>query len=130
MVKIMAAMAEHSRHTMAQYRGLLFSGTPGFQALIYMWIGYMAGFLYRIFYDDDIKTPLLLAAAAEIFYGLYQYVFTFLLRGRVHFLFYLNRIIVPELLYTLMMTLIMYKFLYWFNQKLNRTDKRSIDSLV
>ena len=109
---------------------LFFGGTPGFQAFIYMWIGYLSGYLYRIFYDDDIKTPLLLAGCAELIYGLYQYVFRFLLRGRVHFWFYLNRIVIPELLYTLMMTLLLYKFLYWFNQKLNHTDKRSIDSLV
>jgi rod shape-determining protein MreD len=34
-------------------------GTLGFYALIYTWIGYAAGYTYRIFYDDDIKTPLL-----------------------------------------------------------------------
>ena len=39
------------------------------------------GFFYRIFYDDDIKTPLLLISGADLVYGICQYAFTFLLRA-------------------------------------------------
>ncbi len=109
---------------------LLFESVFGFQALIYMWIGYFAGFFYRIFYDDDIKTPLLLISVADLFYGFCQYCFTFLLRGRINFFFYLGRIIMPEILYTVILTILTYRLIYHLNQKLCRTDKRSIDSLV
>ena len=109
---------------------VMFPGQLGFQALIYMWIGFASGFGYRIFYDDDIKTPVMMVCIADLAYGLYQYLFTFLLRGRVHFLFYLRRIILPEMLYTLLMTLLLYRLIYRFNKLLSRTDKRSIDSLV
>ena len=107
-----------------------FPGQIGLQALLYMWIGFFSGFGYRIFYDDDIKTPLVLVGAADLCYGICMYLFTFLLRGRIHFMFYLRRIIIPEVLYTLIMTLLTYRLIYRFNQLLNRTDKRSIDSLV
>ena len=109
---------------------LLFPGQLGFHALICMWLGYSAGFCYRIFYDDDIKTPVLLIGIADLLYGIYQYLFTFLLRGRIHFFFYLNRIIIPEILYTVLVTIVTYRLLYRINQQLNKTDKRSIDSLV
>ena len=109
---------------------ILFPGQIGFQTLIYMWIGYLSGFCYRIFYDDDIKTPLMLTAAAELVYGIYCWAFTFLLRGKVNFLFYLKRIIIPELLYTIILMIFLYGLLYKFNKLLNRADKRSIDSLV
>ena len=109
---------------------LLFGETLGFQALIYMWLGYMAGYFYRIFYDDDIKTPLMLVCGADLIYGLYQYVFSFLLRGRIHFFYYLGRVIIPEMLYTLMMTILIYWILYRINHLLNKSDKRRIDSLV
>lgn len=59
---------------------LFFKNTIGFQALVYMWIGYFSGYFYRIFYDDDIKTPLLLITVADLFYGICQYFFTFLIR--------------------------------------------------
>ena len=109
---------------------LFFPGTIGFQTLIYMWTGYLAGFSYRIFYDDDIKTPILLAAAADFAYGTVQYAATFLLRGRVHFLFYLSRIIIPEVLYTILVTLVFYRLLYALNRYLTKSDKRSINSFV
>lgn len=109
---------------------LFFESIIGFQALIYMWIGYFAGYFYRIFYDDDIKTPLLLISAADMIYGISQYVFTFLFRGRIHFFFYLGRIIIPEILYTMLLTIITYRLIYFINQKLSKTDKRSVDSLV
>ena len=66
---------------------LFFESILGFQALLYMWIGYFSGFFYRIFYDDDIKTPLLLISGADLVYGISQYAFTFLLRGRIHFFY-------------------------------------------
>lgn len=109
---------------------LFFESIVGFQALVYMWIGYFAGYFYRIFYDDDIKTPLLLISVADLFYGLCQYGFTFLFRGRIHFPFYLGRIIIPEVLYTVILTFLTYRIFYHINQKLSKTDKRSIDSLV
>lgn len=109
---------------------ILFPGHLGFQALIYMWLGYLAGFCCRIFYDDDIKTPVLLAASADLVYGLYCYVFTFLLRGRIHLLYYLKRIIIPEMLYTILLAIVVYRLLYRFNRLISRTDQRSIDSLV
>ena len=90
---------------------LLFPGQIGFNALAYMWIGYLAGFCYRIFYDDDIKTPIFLVILGDLAFGIYTYLFTFLLRGRVHFLFYLNRIIIPEMLYTILMTILTYRLL-------------------
>lgn len=109
---------------------LFFETVIGYQALLYMWIGYFSGYFYRIFYDDDIKTPLFLICMADLFYGVCQYGFTFLMRGRINFFFYLGRIIIPEILYTLILTIITYRLIYHINQKLCRTDKRSIDSLV
>ena len=51
---------------------VMFPGQLGFQALIYMWIGFASGFGYRIFYDDDIKTPVMMVCIADLAYGLYQ----------------------------------------------------------
>ncbi len=99
----------------------LFSfSTVGFYALIYMWIGYLAGHFYRIFYDDDIKTPLLLVFVADLIYGTVCYIFTFLLRGRIDFFFYLGRIIIPEALYTIILTILTYRLLYHLNQSLSK----------
>lgn len=100
----------------------LFSGgTAGFYAMIYTWIGYLTGYAYRIFYDDDIKTPLLLIAGSDFLYGIYQYVGTFLLRGRIHAGFYLGRIIIPEMLYTMIVAVFVYQLNFWINRKTTST---------
>lgn len=99
---------------------LFSAGTLGYHALICAWIGYLVGFSYRIFYDDDIKTPLLLIAGADLLYGLYQYVGTFLLRGRIHFFFYLGRIILPEMIYTVLAGAFLYQLNYLIQKKTSR----------
>ncbi len=100
---------------------LMGGGIIGFYALIYSLIGYAAGYTYRIFYDDDIKTPLLLIGICDIAYGLYQYVTTFMIRGRVNIFFYLGRIIIPEMIYTVIFAVFLYQLNYYVNKKTTRT---------
>ena len=92
-------------------------GIIGFYALIYMVIGYCAGYTYRIFYDDDIKTPLLLIGICDLAYGICQYVTTFLIRGRINVFFYLKRIIIPEMIYTAIFAVFLYQLNYYINRK-------------
>ena len=96
-------------------------GIIGFYALIYMVIGYCAGYTYRIFYDDDIKTPLLLIGICDLAYGICQYVTTFLIRGRINVFFYLKRIIIPEMIYTAIFAVFLYQLNYYINRKTRGT---------
>lgn len=96
-------------------------GILGFYALIYTWIGYLAGYTFRIFYDDDIKTPLLLIGICDLGYGIYQYVTTFMIRGRVNVFFYLVRVIIPEMIYTVIFAVFLYQLNYYINKKTTRT---------
>ncbi|MBQ6321448.1 MAG: rod shape-determining protein MreD, partial [Lachnospiraceae bacterium] len=106
---------------------LFFPGQIGLHAFLYMWIGYLCGYSFRIFYDDDIKTPVLLVAVSDLVYGFALYLLTFLMRGRIHFFYYLGRIIIPETLYTIVMTILFYRLLFSLNRSLEKTDKRRID---
>jgi rod shape-determining protein MreD len=108
---------------------VFFESVLGFNAIIYMWVGYASGYFYRIFYDDDIKTPLLLISVSDVFFGIIQYAFRFLLRGRIHFFYYLGRIILPEMFYTLILTILCYRIFYSINRKLCLTDK-GVDTIV
>ena len=108
---------------------IFFESILGFNAVIYMWVGYCSGYFYRIFYDDDIKTPLLLISVSDVAYGIIQYGFRFLLRGRIDFFYYLGRIILPEMFYTLILTIFCYSILYTINRRLSLSDK-GVDSFV
>ena len=108
---------------------IFFESILGFNAVIYMWVGYCSGYFYRIFYDDDIKTPLLLISVSDVAYGIIQYGFRFLLRGRIDFFYYLGRIILPEMFYTLILTIFCYRILYTINRRLSLSDK-GVDSFI
>ncbi len=102
----------------------------GFYSLIYLVAGYLNGLFEQIYFDEDIKLPLFLIAASDLLYGLCIYVFTFLLRSDFHFLYYLNRIIVPEAIYTIVITLGVYPLLLFINHKLEAEEKRSASKFV
>lgn len=100
----------------------------GLRAFTYMYIGYFSGYCYHVFYDDDIKMPVVLAAAGDLAYGLLFYISQFLLRGRVDFFYYLRRVILPEMVYTIFVTLICYRLFLLLNRELEKRDKRSVGS--
>lgn len=102
----------------------------GLRAFSYMYIGYFSGYCYHIFYDDDIKMPVILTAAGDAAYGLLYYITQFLLRGRVDFFYYLGRIIIPEAVYTILLTFLCYRLFLLLNKKLETMDKRSVGSFV
>ena len=86
-----------------------------FYALIYMYIGFLSGYAHRICYDDDIKVPVMLAGIGDLLYGLSVYALQFLLRGRLGLGTYLYRIILPEIFYTVILTLIVYRVFHYIN---------------
>ena len=96
----------------------------GFYALVYMYIGYVNGFFNKIFYDDDIKLPMLVISASEFLYSLIVYVFLFLIRRRFNFGYYFIHIIIPELVYTIVVTLFLYRLINGVNRKLEQPEKR------
>jgi rod shape-determining protein MreD len=96
----------------------------GIYALIYMYIGYLNGIFQKRFYPDDIKLPMILIGASDLSFNLSVYVFLFLLRGRLEFLYYARTIILPEFIYTMVITIFLYLLLLKINQGLEAVEKR------
>ena len=90
----------------------------GMHAMIYIYIGYVNGYFNHIFYGDDIKLPISLISVSELVYGLGTYLIMFLMRSRFAFSYYMVRIILPELVYTIVMTLVFYRLIFSINCKL------------
>ena len=93
-------------------------------------IGFINGKFCRIFYPEDIKLPLALIVVSDISYGLLCYILMFLLRGRFHFPYYFTRVILPEALYTIVVTIVLYPLILKVNQKLEEKEKRSAQKFV
>lgn len=101
---------------------IFYGNVIGFYALLYMYIGFLNGFLYKIFFDEDVKVPMVLVSVSDIFYGIVVYGLRFLLRGRLDFFSYLRHIIIPEMVYTVLITAIVYRFLYRLNRWLTENE--------
>lgn len=109
---------------------IFFGSTIGFYALLYMYIGYMNGKFCTIFYPQDIKLPVVLILGSDFMYGIISYVILFLLRGRFEFQYYFAHIILPEIVYTIAVTLFLYPLILWINTQLEKGEKRSAKKFV
>ena len=103
---------------------VLFGNILGFYALVYMIIGYLNGFFSSIFYPEDIKLPMILIVSSELLYCFLIYFFLFLLQGKFHFGYYFLHIILPEIVYTLLVTILIYKGILFVNEWLEDFERR------
>ncbi len=98
----------------------------GLYALMYLLIGYLIGFTNRFYSNDDYTLPIIIVAVSDLFYGFTYYVFEFLLRGRLSFLYYLRRFIVPEIIYTVAVSVFLYKLLHMINKWLEHKPDEEV----
>ena len=94
------------------------SDVIGVCALIYMCIGFLAGYSNRIYYGDDFTVPMVLIGVGDLCYNFFYYVCMFLLRGRLNLSYYFGRIMLPELVYTVVVGILLYKFMHWLDSVL------------
>ncbi|MFV0464894.1 MAG: rod shape-determining protein MreD [Lachnospiraceae bacterium] len=109
---------------------IFFGNLVGLYALVYMYIGYVNGLFRTMFYPEDIKLPIILISVSDIICNLSIFIFQFLLRGKFNFFFYLKSIILPELVYTILVTVFLYFIILRINHKLEMGEKRSVTDLV
>lgn len=99
---------------------IFFESFIGFNAIVYMYIGYFNGKLNQVFYKEDIKLPVVMIVLSDLVYGITYYVFMFLLRGRFDFSYYFGTIILPEMIYTIVASFVMYPVLLLIHNALER----------
>ena len=109
---------------------IFFGDLIGFYALFYTILGYANGFFKRIFYPEDIKLPLILIGASDFLLGNAVCVLMFIMRSKFHYWYYMGNIIIPELIYTILVTLVLYQIILKINQKLESEEKRSASKFV
>lgn len=109
---------------------IFFGEVIGFYALLYMYVGYTNGKFNRIFYPEDIKLPIALIICSDLFYGMICYILMFLMRARFHIGHYFLHVILPEIVYTIVITVFLYPVVLWMNRKLESSEKRSAKKFV
>ncbi len=102
----------------------------GFYAMVLMYIGFLNGKFSRSFYPEDIKLPIALIIVSDLTFGVLCYGISFLLRGKFDFTYYLLRVILPEALYTTVITLFLYPLILKINNALEARERRSAQKFV
>ena len=103
---------------------LFYSGPFGFYTLIYIYIGYINGIFTKYYYEDYINLPLILSVANELIYCMYIYVLRFLIRGRLDLPYYFRNIMLPEIIFTSVTTLLIYRLFLSASRRVDDIGKR------
>ena len=98
--------------------------------LFYIYVGYLNGICTKYYYEDYITLPLILSLVNELAYNLYIYVFRFLIRGRLNILYYLRELMIPEIIFTVVTTLFLYRLILFINRWLKRMENRRDTTIV
>lgn len=127
-------MGQKAGITVGFFIGLLadiFSGgILGFHALLYMYIGYFNGFFKRLFFKDDLMLQILLVGCSDFVYSITYYLLMFLLRGKFHIGYYLMNIIIPEVVYTILLTIVLFFVMTFINRVAEKRANRSSEEIV
>lgn len=99
----------------------------GVYALLLAIMGYVAGYVQQIFYEEDMTLPIVMIGLADLIYGITIFLFSFFPRGRTNFLFYLGHIILPETIYTLILAVFIYRMIAFINRKIEKGSENCID---
>jgi len=106
----------------------LYSNIIGVYILIYVLAGYICGLAHKLYYKDDMAVPVFIIAASDLFANMLFYIICFLLRGRLGILGYMRDIILPELVYTVIVGILIYRILYWLEEKMYPSAEVPLES--
>lgn len=101
---------------------LMYSEVVGFYTLLYSIVGFLSAYSHYYYEADDFTTPIILIGIGDLVYSILFYTLSFLLRARLNVLYYFRRIMVPELIYTVVVAIVLYKLVHWVEQVLIRFE--------
>lgn len=88
---------------------MMYGTVIGLYAFGLMTIGLLCGYCQKVYFTDNYILPCVLVGISDFAYGLFYYVTEFLIRGRLNFWFYLSSVILPEVIYTMIVTVILFR---------------------
>ena len=103
---------------------LLYNDFIGMNALLYVLIGYVAGICNEIYYRDEVSVTKIFIAISDYIFNFGYYVFQFLLRGRLDIFYYIWRTILPEMVYTVLISVFLYQLLHAMNFSLEQQEDK------
>lgn len=103
---------------------LMYGDIVGVSAIIYMTIGYINGYSGKIFNKADKIVPVVLVGFSQFAYFILYYTFNFLLRGKLNIFYYFITIGLPEIVYTTLVAILIYRLIYFIDVKIDGILKK------
>ena len=94
----------------------------GLFALAYSFLGYVSGYANKIYDSEDYTLPLFIIGGAEFLFNLFYFICFFMLKGDVDIGHYLVRFLFPRVIYTTMVSIIIFRLLNLNHGLFNRID--------
>lgn len=94
---------------------MYFNGEFGLYILIYSLVGFFNGMLKVSFVDDTISFPMIQSVVNGFAYNFYIYFTRFFIRRKYNIPYYTLFVMLPNVLFTLIATVIIYKLLFRLN---------------
>jgi rod shape-determining protein MreD len=91
--------------------------------LIYLAIGSLSAYLYRNFYAESVVIPLSAIGVSSLAYNFIVYILTYLLRGKIEFFYYLIVVILPEITYTVVVAVLLYRLYIVYSHFIDDYEK-------
>jgi len=101
-----------------------FGNLIGVYALMYTVIGYFCGFTNRIYDNEDYTLPLFIIGGAEFLFNILYFVFFYLLSGNVDFGYFSMRYLFPRVIYTVLVSIVLYRLLNFNFNIFEKIDRR------
>ncbi|MFR5733089.1 MAG: rod shape-determining protein MreD [Clostridium sp.] len=103
---------------------LFYSGPFGFYTLLFINIGYFNGICTQYYYEDYINLPLVMSLVNELIQTCVYLCVPFSDPEPAGFPLLRKEIIIPELIFTVVTTLLIYRFFLSANRRLDEMDNR------
>lgn len=88
-----------------------FGTVIGLYAFGFMTIGFLCGYCQKVYFTDNYILPCILVGISDLIYGIYYFITEFLVRGRLYFGFAFRTKILPEMIYTMIVSVIIFRLL-------------------
>lgn len=95
----------------------------GLNILIFSFIGFLSGLFKRQLRSDRMAFPLMLCILGEVVYNFCLALYRYLLYGRLDFTYTILNVFLPELIFSLLVTLISYRVFLMINHRMDDIDK-------
>ncbi|HPT77651.1 MAG TPA: rod shape-determining protein MreD [Candidatus Atribacteria bacterium] len=96
---------------------IIYGNSLGVYAVIYMLIGFFTGFVQDKIFIDNIFIPSVFTFLGSVLKGLMLMVYMFFLRSGITLGYNMKNLVLPEAIYTVLLTPLIYYWIFLLNRK-------------